>query len=361
MAVADNEMSLHLRIRDQIQEGIVTGRIRPDENGILPSQTWFAEEMGVGITTISRAVKELEKTGLVESRKRKGLILKDIPFNNSSFVRNAADMLHFGVAFQGFANISHTRNPRLIAGIESYAREANVALHMSSFPGFDSEMDIVEDLQFNTYEKHKVDGMLLLSSVSLSSYVRLQSNGIPFVMFGFSPDLQTVCHCPDAVTSMFLVMKSLLARGCRKIALFVGNYGTLDAYGNIAVYRNELGRYDIGFDPEYISDERYDSDAAIAFVQNLLDAGKQIDAIVGYDDILAAKIAKHLSSTGRSDIIIGGFGNYEDYADYVQVTIDYRYADIGYSAAKMLADMARGIKPERTKHYYDVELIERYK
>lgn len=66
--------SIYKQIVDQIQEMILTGKLKEGE--ALPSMRLLAKELRISVITTKRAYEELESIGLIESYTGKGSFVK---------------------------------------------------------------------------------------------------------------------------------------------------------------------------------------------------------------------------------------------------------------------------------------------
>lgn len=66
--------SIYKQIVDQIQEMILTGKLKEGE--ALPSMRLLAKELRISVITTKRAYEELESMGLIESYTGKGSFVK---------------------------------------------------------------------------------------------------------------------------------------------------------------------------------------------------------------------------------------------------------------------------------------------
>lgn len=71
MAVGfDNRLPIYLQIMDHFKTDIITGKLRPGDK--MPSVRELAAEMQINPNTIQRALQELEREGLVETKRGTG-------------------------------------------------------------------------------------------------------------------------------------------------------------------------------------------------------------------------------------------------------------------------------------------------
>lgn len=67
--------SLADRVEEKIREAIIESKLQPGDK--LPSEIEFSEKLGVSRNIVREALTRLRMFGVVESRKRRGLILKE--------------------------------------------------------------------------------------------------------------------------------------------------------------------------------------------------------------------------------------------------------------------------------------------
>ena len=353
-------LPLYVQVRNKIKEGIERGVIKPDANGILPGQHQFAEIYKVGLMTVKRAIRDLEQMGLVESRRGKGLMLKSTAPLVEPAIGSAGRMRHIGVAFfDVFKSIGNPVVSRLMSGVEQLARENGIALHIFSFPGL--EVSIQEDTLFSNFPFMNLDGMLLLSPVSPGSIAKINERQIPYVSFNLMADEHAICHVSDLVSGPFMVTDAILNRGRKNIVLYAGNQNKISGHTLLSGYKVALNKHGIDFDPAYVCYEDYNQESSINFLKSMFEKGLNIDSVIGFDDVMAARIHDYLISEGRKDVLIAGFGNLDEYKNKVTITVEVSYKEIGYNSAMMLFDMINGVKPKQTKYYYEPSLIERDK
>ena len=82
-----NEMPIYSQLVEQIKIGIVSGMFPPGER--LPSVRDLATEAGVNPNTMQRAMTELERDGLVHSRRTSGRFITE----DETMLKNLRDEL----------------------------------------------------------------------------------------------------------------------------------------------------------------------------------------------------------------------------------------------------------------------------
>ncbi|MFA6666525.1 MAG: GntR family transcriptional regulator [Armatimonadota bacterium] len=343
-----NSIPLHVKVREQIKKGIYDGTFLPDENGLLPSQQYFANLLGVSLVTVKKAIGELAQMGLVESRRGKGLILNPA----------AERSLSIGIIFfDVFKDFGSPVVARLMSGIEEFSFKRSISLSIYSFPCLETPAG--EDEFFARVPLESLSGLLLLSPVSDGAIAGIEKRNLPFVSFNLLSGVNAVCHVSDAVDMTQQVTEAVLRRGCRNPVFFAGNGDRVSSYMRLAGHRCALSHFGMEANPAYISYEDYNMDAAWEFVQGLLASGRPVDSVIAFDDVMAAGLQERLALDKRGGVLVAGFGNLPEYQDRVAVTIDPHYKEIGYASVSMLARMIDGERPQRTKFYHKSELVVR--
>ena len=349
-------LPLYIQVRNSIREGIEKGIIKPDDDGVLPSQQQFAAHFEVGVATVKRAVKDLEDLGMVMSRRGRGLTLNPALRKSFDEVSGSKQMPHIGVARFGVAS-PYTR--RIMSGAEAFGEEKHAIIHTISLPGL--EMEVQEEAFLSSISLVNLDGMLILSAVSSGFIARLVKREIPYVAANVLADRGEVCHVIDWVSENRNVMEAILRRGRKNTLFFAGEESKLSTCLKFFGYKLAMAEHGRSPDFDYIVYEDYNIDRAIEIVAGMLDSGKELDSVLAFDDMMGGAIRDYLVSRGREDILIAGLGNYDGFEDKVTITSDETLHDIGFNSMKTLFDMMNGIKLEKTKFYYDSILIERDK
>jgi len=81
----ESEIPIYTQIKNQIIEGIATGKLVEGES--LPSVRQFAEDIGINMHTVNKAYLLLKKNGFVIVHKQKGFVVNKISqMRDSSFI-----------------------------------------------------------------------------------------------------------------------------------------------------------------------------------------------------------------------------------------------------------------------------------
>ena len=77
----DQRRPIYVQIIDEVRRGMVLGMLRPGE--ALPSVRQLAADLGVNPNTVKQAYHELERDGVVETRRGQGTYLSDARLNGA--------------------------------------------------------------------------------------------------------------------------------------------------------------------------------------------------------------------------------------------------------------------------------------
>jgi DNA-binding LacI/PurR family transcriptional regulator len=268
----------------------------------------LANELGVSISTVSRALKnhpdispELTKKiqevarlwnyapnplamGLLKQQtKMIGVIVPDI-------------VTHF------FASI--------ISGIESVAKEKGYYIVISSSnESFTKETESIENLL-----RSRVEGLIVCLSQETSNFShfeRVIDNEIPLIFFDrVCEQLQVPTVTVDGREAVISIIRHFYENGCRRIAYISG-----PEHLNISKNRKEgyfagLQQYGLPVRPELFVECKLNAEDAALAARKLLDLEKKPDAIFGINDTIAFAAMKEIKSRGLNipdDIALIGF------------------------------------------------------
>lgn len=268
----------------------------------------LADELGISISTVSRALKDnpIISPELTEKVKELAIARNYIPNPLAmGLLRQQTKMI--GVIVPDL--VTHFYSS-IISGIEEVAKENGYyILIASSNESFEKEKEAVNNLL-----KTRVEGIIACISQETNSFVHFENliqNEIPLVFFDrVAESLNVPSVTVDGTEAAANVTRHFYANGCRRIAYISG-----PDHLNISKHRREgylkgLKECGLDFNPELLVETKLNaSDAAIA-TRKLLELKQIPDAIFGINDTVAfaamKEIKKHkLKIPG--DIALVGF------------------------------------------------------
>jgi DNA-binding GntR family transcriptional regulator len=125
------EVPLYERVRQSIAQTLTDGTLSPGDK--LPSESRLAEEFGVNRLTVRRAIEELARAGVVESRQGSGTFVSDriirIPLSQRLSTDSLVSRLNAQIADRGLAY-----EDILIRAVKLQSSHLNTTLELPSGP-----------------------------------------------------------------------------------------------------------------------------------------------------------------------------------------------------------------------------------
>ena len=244
----------------------------------------LADELGVSIATVSRALRGSHEVGDEMKEKVKALAKKlnyrPNPFAQS--LRKEAPRI-IGVVVPNLVTHYYAA---VLDGIEEYAMQQGYSVFSSN----SHENHIREEQAIDNFISMHVEGIiacLAQDTVDYSHFQEIHDMGIPLVFFARTclPDLfsQVVANGDVAAQQ---ATQHLIENGCRRIA-FIGGPNHLDMvkrrkHGYLEALRDNR----IPIDRELVACGKIDFDIARNATLNLLDSPNPPDAILAFNDII---------------------------------------------------------------------------
>jgi LacI family transcriptional regulator len=344
-----SEISGHLEI--QIAAGKYVDGAR------LPSEVQLVAQFGVSRPTVARALRDLEKKGLIERRAGSGTYVRSNQQRNSStrilglLVPGLASTEIFQVICGEIASLARVTEYGLLWGGSTNPREDT-----------DASLKHAEEVCKQFIER-KVSGVFFAPAelqpgqqqANSKLAESLREAGIPVVLidrdllsFPERSDFDLVGI--DNIAAGSMVAEHLIKLGCRKLFFVVRPHSAPTVNARIAGVREAMARNQIEPDPGWI---RLGDPADLKFARSLT-AGRQADAFVCANDDTAAVLLRSLESQGvraPREIRVVGFDDVK-YATLVSVpltTIHQPCRDIAVVAFRtMLERLAEPAMPTRS-------------
>lgn len=197
----------------------------------------------------------------------------------------------------------------LIGGIGAAMRERGLPLTISPItPGDQAGLtQLLED------EPH--DGVILLGQSMLHTALNRSAGTLGrFVVWGAEAEDQRYCSVgSDNLRGGQRAAAHLARLGRRRIA-FLGATATYELQQRRSGYEKALRDADLPFDAKLVRECALDPDGAIEAVDDLLDSGVEIDAIVAGSDLAAIGAMRALARRGISvpgDVAVVGYDDIE--------------------------------------------------
>lgn len=139
LAASDNTSSLSSRVFEELEESILSGRIKPGENLI---EMKLSSELGVSRTPVREAIRMLEQKGLVQIIPNKGAVVLGIS------EKDLADIYTIRMYIEGLAS-------RLAAGniTDNQIRELSEIVDLQEYYSSKHSTSQIKDLDSRFHEK----------------------------------------------------------------------------------------------------------------------------------------------------------------------------------------------------------------
>lgn len=182
----------------------------------------IANQLGVSKTTVSWVLNgDAEARGISQATQDKVLALaRELSYTPNLIARglSTGNMNTIGLIVP---DITDSFYSEIVVCMEKNAEERGYNIMIGN-----SESKIERENELiRTFRSHQVDGIILApTKISHTQIDRLAKDHVPFVLFDrYFPELQTNYVIVDNFTSSYCLVKNLLTRGCRKIALITTN------------------------------------------------------------------------------------------------------------------------------------------
>ena len=268
----------------------------------------LAEQLGVSIATVSRALRGSHEVG-EEMREKVKALAKKLNYRPNPFaqsLRKEAPRI-IGVVVPNLVTHYYAA---VLDGIEDYARQKGYSVFSSN----SHEDHQREEQAIDNFISMHVEGIiacLAQDTIDYSHFREIHDMAIPLVFFARTclPELfsQVVANGDEAAQQ---ATQHLIDNGCRRIA-FVGGPNHLDMvkrrkHGYLEALRDNR----IPIDRELVACGRIDFDIARSATIRLLQSPNPPDAILAFNDIItyaAFDAIKSLKLHIPNDVAIMGF------------------------------------------------------
>lgn len=298
----------------------------------------LAEELGVSISTVSRALKNHpdispELTSKIQQLARE-LNYTPNPLA-MGLLRQQTKMI--GVIVPDIVTYFYAS---IISGIEQVAYEHGYYIVIaSSSESHKKEVEAVENLM-----KTRVEGLIVCLSQETSDFShfeRLIQNEIPLVFFDRVPEsLNAPKVLVDGKEAAENVTRHFYENGCRRIAYISG-----PAHLNISKNRKEgylsgLKKCKLDFDPNLLVECNLSAGDASLATRKLLQLKNIPDAIFGINDTVAFAAMKEIKKLGLKipeDIALVGFTDefHSTVVDPTLTSVTHPTLEMGQEAARL--------------------------
>lgn len=303
----------------------------------------IAEELGISITTVSKALKNYPDV----SQKTKAAVLElaeKLHYTPNSFAVNlrTKESKTIGLIIP---TVVHYFFSKVIEGILEEAEKRNyLVIILQSNERYDLEKKQIELLL-----NKRVDGILMSLSNETVEFGHLNSileHKTPLVLFD---KIAKIVKCSKVVIddrkASYDAVNYLIKKGYKKIAHFRGSYIPQNSIDRFLGYKKALEDNNIIFDPNlvFLCDNNQDFDDGYNNAKKAITENNEIDAIFAISDLVAMGAMKYFNEVGIAipkQVAVFGFSNWfmTSLISPKLTTIDQPGFEMGKQTAALLFD-----------------------
>lgn len=220
---------------------------------------------------------------------------------------------------------------------------------------FDLQNDVQRMKRYITlFERRRVEGLLILaSSLRLDHELLFKQRGkdVPLVVIGREVQDESVpTIVTDNIGGAYIATSHLLDLGHEKIGFILGPSNYIDSQQRLEGGLRAMKDRGVAIDEGLTVEETVDGwgpQAGYHSMKELLARGKEITAVVAFDDISAFGAVRAITEAGfrvPDDISVVGFDDLPAAAFYNPplTTIHYSMVDMGRTGAELLLELIKG-------------------
>lgn len=311
----------------------------------------LAGELGVSISTVSRALKDSPEIG-AELRERVKRLAQERHYRPNPFamslLKNSPRII--GIIVPDLVTHFYAS---IISGISDVAHRHHYSVIItSSYERFEQEKQCVEDLV-----NIRVEGIIACISQETTDYSHfevLARHRVPLVFFDRVCLRHTYsCVVADNAESGRAATEHFLARGARRIG-FIGGANHLEIVKERKHgYLEALRQHRIAIEKELVVCEKMTYEEGREATRRLLELPSPPDAILAMNDTLAFAAMKEIKKHGLripQDIALIGYTDelHSNYVEPALTAITHRTYEMGEAACKLLLqEFEKEKKPEQ--------------
>ncbi len=325
---------LYLQIVESIKEKIASGELQPGDQ--ISSQNELAQQYGVSLITVKKALTELIRDGVLFSRIGKGtFVAKPTP---------AVDFTQHPTIGLVLSDLKNPYFSLILHSVEQKTSENGYNLLLSN----SSQKIEKEESQIHRFREMGVDGMIIASTSHVyratETIRKLREENFPFVMVSYIEDEDIYYVGTDHEQGAFMATEYLIQQGYKQIGYISGEAGNLLADLRLKGYRRALEQYDRSLRQDFVFPlpmKFKDYDSGYQIGQQFLQLSERPDALFVYNDLSALGFEQALLDNGYKvpdDVAIVGFDDIEQgkYAPVPLTTIHQPTDEIGQMAVEKL-------------------------
>ena len=332
-------------IEEELRNLVFSELCKPGDK--LPSENELARQYGVSRQTVRKALESLEREGYIYAVHGSGRYVSERMLHRKQSRNIAVVMTYlsdyiFPKVISGIDEVLSANGYDLILKHTNNSRHGEITC-LTELLEKDIDGIIIEPSKSNLYCRHT------------ELFEKLDRYEIPYVFI--QGEYEAMAEKPhvllDDEKGSFLLTQHLIRQGHREI---YGIFKSDDSQGQKRHngYARALAEAGIPYDPSrviwfYTEDRKVHPYTSL---QNIIRSGRQVDAVVCYNDQIARSVIRAIRETGKrvpEDISVTGYDNSESAnVDGSQLTtIVHPQEELGRLAAEMLLQLIRGEESDR--------------
>ncbi|GAB3659401.1 LacI family DNA-binding transcriptional regulator [Echinicola sediminis] len=319
----------------------------------------LAKEIGVSISTVSRALKDHPDIDKVLTKKIQALAQKWNYIPNPlamGLLRQQTRVI--GVIVPDLVTYFFSS---IIAGIEDELQQAGYYIVISS-----SKESLQKEIEcVNNLLNLRIDGLIVClaqNSNTTEHFQKVLDHEVPLVFFDrICLEKQVSTVVVDNVSMAKDITTHFHANGARKIAHITGPKHLNIVKERAEGYLQGLEETGIPFDKKYLVHTDLSPGKAATAIRKLLNLPERPDAILGVNDTVIFAAMKEIKNSGfkiPDDILLAGFSD-EFHATVVEpnlTSVAHPTYDIGRNAAKVILEQIYEGRPIQKKIVLNAQL-----
>lgn len=308
------------------------------------SQRDIARQLGINVSTVSRALRGLDGVSPELKRQIERLAEEGGYRPNPFAVSLRYDTTHtIGIIVP---DISFNHYAHIVKRIEAEARKAGYMCTITDTDEtYENEVNCLDLL-----ENMHVEGIIICPSqetTDFSHLLRLKKANIPVVLFDRAPDVDISSVIINDVTSARHATNSLIDSGARRIAFLGGPNQMKQNTDRKHGYLEALREHDIPISTDLVKCHRISFNSGLSDTFELLDLPEPPDAILATHGLLAISALEAIESRGLripEDVaLIGYMSDWVSEMSHPRISfVKQNLKEIGIKAFRLLLDEIQG-------------------
>jgi len=320
-------------VKEELKNAILNGKYKPGDR--IPPECKLTRSFNVSSITVIKALKELEREGLIYRQQGKGTFVKE----------RISSVKEVGVIFFDIFSAAHPFLHQVLLGLEDACKNYNYNLHLYPIRGRDIETS--DSLLKKLILQRELRGFIILSPIAKKNILFLKENQTVFVTVNIEYcDISVPSVLIDSFRYSFYLTESLIKKGFKKIGLIVGRINKPEEIGNAKKifegYKSAMERYSLPLCKEVIKDGKQTKNNGYLFMKQLLEERERPDAVIISGNILidgAVEAIKEKGLRHPEDIFLTGLCDTKN--RYNLPLVQLPLYEIGATAIKLLDSLVK--------------------